>query len=484
MNVAVCQTSTVPSERLIPECLPPLMPPPQPTWRPHWLIAPLLLPLALIFPRRLSGPLGAASVGVALWVHVVGLAVGTYAVFFRVSLYTLTNGTETSQISDYLDAGRYVFRNAWQELMLSSGDSAGVYNVVVLAGLTEFGLLAAAFILMPWSIAGESRWRAFWRSLKLVYWSTAAILAVPIIVNQAALYGLMAIGAGPLISRYEIFDLEGFLIPLGVVWSFYLYLTLGDRYSGFGEGRLFKSRALACVGCGYELTYLPESSHCPECNLAISVSLPECRARLPFAAARSLWGRLRTFGHAAWQATQAQTFGCQWRIYESRLASRQFMLLVALVVGIAVALCSGLGDPRFRDQMFQLSEANDALGVVIHLFKRFLWGCGGTLVIILIGGSLVSGLGFSAPERKTTVFAFASSWLLWVAAAALAGFVWYWGIEEHLMLTGGISVAYPRVLIPYKLMLSMVGFIPAAAFLLLWPLHAHKMLRATRFANA
>ena len=230
-----------------------------------------------------------------------------------------------------------------------------------------------------------------------------------------------------------------------------------------------------CEGCGYDLSHQPSDGRCPECGLAVAVSVLPWRRRT-----FCDWGNR---GHrATWWATTAAVLLAPRRFYTALcvrmpgLAARRFARRHYLAVGTATAVwvfCLGLSD--------------DLLGDEEYLF----FCCVVSLVVPLLGWVTHRGVGAVAatgwiwsgtlrdfrPARK--VLAYETTYL------------WVFCLYNGLLITSLIQDSGWMVGVFSGFTYRLVGLSPeVAAFAfgngalcLVWLWRFRTAIRAVRWAN-
>jgi hypothetical protein len=466
----------------VPEEMPPRLPVPGSTWRPHWTTVPLMLPLVLLRPRWMSGPIGAAGLWSAFLAHSVSYGVMLLGMasmqMWMMTIYSSDLAARYSTSSIIRD----VLASFWVELMSTLSEWRIWLPVIGGALVFEVGMLLWAWLLMPWVAAGERRWPAYRRSLKVIWWASAGVMLFPL--GMIALFWFSQwMSASSYLDGYVLQQeyIYSSIFMLSTVWTVILLDRLGDTYCGPAVGALFEPQPLRCRACGYELTMQPLDSRCPECNLPVAEALPATRPPLPFAEASSWLSRIRLFQSTWLQSLRGNTFGKQLRVYSARRASRQFAMNVSLVVGMFAVLTAFLfADPWEQD--LYVDEFDLTAVYVAQATTAYCLGVCMSIGLIAGMGTLVSGFGFSEPERKTTVVAFSSGWLIPCAVAVMLGTGWTWLVFEKWEIRGSILLPVLNTYVAYEAIWAIPGFIPAGSLGILWLLHIRKLLRATRYA--
>lgn len=472
----------------IPEQLPPRLPPPEPIWRAHWTATPFLLPLVLLRPRQLSGPIGVSSLWTAFVAHLLGgfalLLVSALMVGVGDHMFGMgsEDPTRTETYGQVLVSG---LAELWVGAMRQFKGWREVLELLGVLLMFELGFWSAAVVLMPWLIQGERRWRALLRSLKVVWWATIGLIYLPLLVLIMLSLTFMFVPRELYGWQVQVVDdLIIACMSVGAILVLWILGGLSDRYAGPPIGKLYESHALRCRACGYELTFMERTANCPECNLAVAESLPGARSQPAVATAASLGQRLRAYPGIWWQSLRSKRFGTQLQVYNAQRGARHFTAITAAVVGVfgmLTLLFTGEILAEYEDQRYDLSIV---AVVFFRLVLVFSLTASGFVGLVLVAGLLASLFGWSEPERKTTVVAYSSGWLILCAVGVCLGMGWFQAVAEGWNYKGGFRFPIGQQFIEYRLLLALVGFVPAAGLAIIWLSHLYRMLRATRYASA
>ena len=472
----------------IPEQFPPFMAKPQPTWRPHWTAVPFLLPLVFVRPRWLSGPIGVGSLWTAFVAHVVswffvilcaGMMVGMGEYLFD------GNAVGGGVSPSYIHLLLYGVVEIWLTLMVEFVDWHDFVDMTAGAVLSEIGFLVLAVVLAPWIARGERRWRMWLRSLKIVLWATIGLSLMPI--SLAVIFTGMFF-----LLPYELSDGLGNVFqeilvtllcvnPLVLLW---MLARLGEQYCGPPVGRLYEPHALRCRDCGYELTFMEHSANCPECNLSIALSLPNRRPTPAFVRAASVWRQIREYPALWWQSLRGRRFGLRLPVFNAHRGAWRFLGMTAGVVGVFGMLAILIGGELLNDYDYERGLSYVIASTIFRLTMTFCLTASGTMLMVLVVGCVLSGFGWSEPERKTTVVAYSSGWLAPCAVCVCFGVGWARLLPEVWPGTRFITYEIAGQHLDLLVMLACAGFLPAAGCLLMWFVQIYKMMRATRYASA
>jgi hypothetical protein len=449
----------------------------------HWLFAPLIAPLGLLLPRQLGPHLAASG-----WVSPV-------LVFLTVCM--LLVGTVVS-----LSAATYVSRVEFMRSVFSWGHPADVLagavyglqraldNVIGLFGLLYLGLyvvavLLFAWLLQPWVTVGEGRWRTWGRSVRLLLWSSAALLATPYMVA-------VSIATTNLQTADDNGFGFGFAVTAVVQYMVIASVIQGQRYAGPQTGAGWQPRELTCEECGQNLSYAPVRGACPECGKPVSASLPRRRVLPPTAEPQAWlrwpWRFVRTW----WASLDAARFGRRIRVWSGRGPAIAYLFTVigicAAMAGFTVVVAMLLESAHF-DLANLLDDfgASVARSGIVSVLLPFLFFTSCSFAAIstwtLVVGFFSTYLGWHATYRHGVVLSYASGILIPLAAL---------GCPVGLILLGfqdpDIKAPYLFKVAGYEIdaaaIAAAVGLGLAAMAAIVGALHVRKMLQASRYANA
>lgn len=246
--------------------------PPEPARRINFLAALLLY---WLMPRRIGPHLAAGTFKRALAAQIVAVALTAIIVAFW---YMRAYPVPIESLHDLrlmlaemviVTAGSNVSVPWWVVVLIVIGPPLGL----------ELILVMQAVLLMPWCAGGDAAWSVFKRSFKNVSWSTTLLPLITLAI------GWLIEISNQKDTWFNLLDdmtmLGVILVTTAVPTVLYLRALLigASRYVGSADGPAFRPREPLCDECGYRLTGLPTSAHCPECGLSVADSLPGGRRR-------------------------------------------------------------------------------------------------------------------------------------------------------------------------------------------------------------
>ncbi|MGD8452305.1 MAG: hypothetical protein PVJ57_10845 [Phycisphaerae bacterium] len=400
----------------------------------------------LVLPRRLGPRLACTSIFVALLVHIVPLLLWTafvLLVFESAGPDLVTEDLTGLSLGEQIRLP-LVIAVEKAHVLVSRGD---VLPVVIppLCGHALCWLLAWG--LLPLVASASKRRRAFGRALKLVLWSSLAI--VPCAAGVLALIVLVRE------MPDSGFD-EDLLVVLAAVASavywLHLLLWLGSRVHWLDQDG-DERRPACCDGCGYRLTGLPTDGRCPECGLEVAASLPGTRQPPAWATARGLGRRLLAFPGTSWRILRQPHFFRTLVVYDGQEQVVRFAMRVCWLAALWVLLV--VAGPVWYDIRSDSDVGESWFELVFVLGMLTLL----PLLLTMIGGGCVALLacrfGLRDPRPTTVVTAYATVLLLpmWVllplsflAIAGLHGLT-PWGKWVDHLPTGRMLLAEGTMLV-------------------------------------
>jgi len=475
--------------------------PTQPVWLP-WPVAVVLAPLLWLLPKRM-GPhftqsrwTGAIIAHICWTTYGIGCIVNAYVGKYYSWIAYLTGQTPGGSDGDSWMAPSFsqLFRTPLAAIIngifeinsnlilynnITVDSSVLIWSIFsVIVGTTLF-ILLLSFLLMPFITAGE-RWRyLFARSVKLTLWATTslmvlgfAIQAIELFVNHRhhrELYTVMAV------SVYIAFFL-------------WIWIRSGIRYAGPAEGHGFQPRRPLCEQCGYILTGLSATDHCPECGRAVIESFAIIRSPTAFAEARNFVTRIPAFLNTFGNALAGYRFYRNLQIYNAHHAARRFAIWVYIVTGplffFGYAIYSVLLSPfqliSFKNQL----EISSAF-VVVWIF---------VIVALLVLSSFlvlcISLFGYLPIKPRATIVFYFSPWLvLFALSIPLTVCLYiYWTQTDHFhnwfeiwndaWYLGKIDWAFF-----FQVLHQLSPSLPTVLILLIGAIRLRQVLHQTKFAN-
>lgn len=471
----------------IPEVWPPADPiEPVRVRRIHWLLAPPAAFAAMLFPRR-AGPHLAASGWLSAYVaHLFSLIVliglcGALA--FEQSGDDLSIPSGMS-LSEHL---RRPFAAVALMLVAAAGVPFAWFGIAVGALLIQAGVWLGAFFFMTLFAAGERMRLLYFRTVKLMLWSTSALIAVALAVT---------FGIGPIFPWLEGAvprQLQGLatfdLLFLCILFLLSVVLRLGGSYGGPKDGPRWQSGPLRCEGCGYALTGLPADARCPECGRAISDSLPD-RRRPPLFACVGSAKKPGAFVQTVVKSWSARRFASTLSVQRGYVAARRFAAANFVLIGLLAAsllvilfafdgdqilafLVTGVPSGAARDPV-ATGVVYGVLGFEVSMLAGALW--------LLIASSSASRFGWRDARQCTVVACYATGWLyiptfltvLGVYVTRIGGLLGPPNRWIRLPIVGGV---------PQVVVIGLCAFAPAAAAFVYSLYRVKIMRRETRYAN-
>jgi hypothetical protein len=459
----------------------------------HWLLAFPAAFLALLFPRRLGPHLAASSWPAALVAHVLALLYAVGGAFIE-----LTHSVDPQHY-------RYAYfsRGFWEPLL---GPPAALglvalwlfeswwYVALTFAVLAviHIGFWVVGWLMTPLISIGERPRAAFFRSVKLVLWSTAA--AVPLT------HAFLAMGLTPyqltgfFPGGFPDFRASFFLGALGLACWFTLVLRLGARYGGPAQGPRWEARVPRCEDCGYTLTGLSLEGRCPECGRATRDSLPEHRQLPALARTRNplLWPI--AFVRTAWQAIVNRRFAQTVSLWRGQRTAMNFALTICLLVGLLIGLVYRywLLDWFWSGSAPMVYTTTPGGAYEMRQLEHWRWyyaAAVAALTAILAAGWMcllavtTSGFGLRDAAGKRVLICYAHSWLLVITLLLAGGLLaCRWLSREKIALH--TFRIYDELTIDMEFLLFNVFLLPTWVAVLLMLISLSRMFRQSRFAAA
>ncbi|MBU0637431.1 MAG: hypothetical protein KKB50_01095 [Planctomycetes bacterium] len=304
-----------------------------------WLLA-LPAAIALWFvPGRMSASVSRSTWAVTVFVHMASLWTAASLLAATVMLSTQQGLIDHLHATDLqpLDLLRIPSATLVSGLFMATENSGDIYAAlgVILAIHGVTWLLG--FLLMPFIAAGERGRRLYFRSVKLVLWSTTCLVppaALVLLAHLADLDNLLdEVGLGPGFTKFAF-------VIAALAWWTNVVLRLGTRYAGPPEGPGWEPNVPRCNGCGYALTGLPLDGRCPECNHAVHASLPQTRQSPSWTQATRWSARPRAYIRTARAILRERDFFRTLAVYEAPQAATRFAICTCFVAGLVGALGS------------------------------------------------------------------------------------------------------------------------------------------------
>lgn len=461
------------------------------THRIHWLLAFPAAFLALLAPRRL-GPHLAASSWLAAWVvHWLALLYAVGGAFVEL--------THTAVASQFEYAH---FNRGFWEPLLGPPAAIGLLALWLFDSWWHVGLtlavlatVHAVFWVLGWLITplisvGERPRAALFRSVKLVQWSTVAIVPLTHVFLAAGLLPYLAYGFLP--GGFLNLGKSTFVVALGLAWWFTLIVRLGGRYGGAPVGPRWDPRTPRCEDCGYTLTGLAPDRRCPECGRPVRDSLPEHRQLPPIARARNplLWPI--AFVHTAWLVILNPRFAQTTSLWRGQRAAMNYALMLCLFAGLIV----GLVGRYWLIDWYWGATAPAALILTPNggfeerslLHWRWIYAGGAAAVTTLLAAGwmwllalLVSGFGLRDAAGRRVLICYAQSWTLLVVLLLTAGsLACLWLSRQKFPVR--VFHVFRDVTIDSESLLFNLFLMPAWVVALLMVLALQRMFRQSRYA--
>ncbi len=260
------------------------------------------------------------------------------------------------------------------------GETAAVLAVAL---SIEAAFLVLALLVMPWGARDEPLRASFRNALRQTWLRTVQIIPCVFIVGSFAVI---------VNQRGGVFSYLEYGIPMIVEAGFAAALwLLWGLLRAVGASRAVPpiERPPMCEACGYNLTTIPMDSRCPECGIAVAVSLgPDARAGTP-------WNRRQNVGcWRAWWQCSVTAFHCpgelgrQVRVISPVTDHRVFLALhlpVIFLIGAAgiMALYVAIeGFDELAEEPTFVSIAAPILGIA----------CVGGAVLFALFAALIVGV--------------------------------------------------------------------------------------------
>lgn len=273
-------------------------------------------------------------------------------------------------------------------------------------------LFAPASLLLVWPLwllfvplfRGNEPWRqAYWRTVKLVLWSTTAVLYIPL--------AWVLVESIPPLARW--FWQTRVPAPVVIILGAYAWLTVLLRLGAWRPTSTHD--AALCRDCGYQLRGLPPDGRCPECGLAIVESRPAALPLPPWAHAHGLFGAAVAYGHTVAAVLVSRRFFrtvALGRGQAEALVFADLTLVLAAALMFVPLLVQLVPMEVLPDEPVLLMTMIGTVNVtlLIALVLRILW-------ITAIGASSADGR--AKPQRATVALSYATA--LFLPAALLLG---------------------------------------------------------------
>jgi hypothetical protein len=382
------------------------------------LILPLLLAIPFV-PARVGPRLAHASIFKALAAHVVCWGVMFYT--FATAVFLLEGGPWGHgswfelTLSEKLRAPVCFLLSVLLQ-GLGSGPSIwmvlGVIGIIVAVNLG--GVIAAAWLLLPFVRSDVWNWRVYVRSVKLVLWSAIVLAMLP----------ALAVTVDMIIQErvdYSVRDWYLFATFLaGCIWWLNVLRGLGLRPPVPDPPTVPPPADPHCAGCGYLLIGQPFDGRCPECGLPVAESLPRAR-RLPHWARRApLRHWPRNFFRTARRVVRDRSFFRHLSVTRGQRAALRYSDVViwayAIIFGFSLAAFRITAD-LLRWRHVSLHESA-AIGLCGFLGAAL----GGKLLLVLIA-FVAARLGTRNPRRSTLTLCYAYTFLLPTLVLTIVAFV-------------------------------------------------------------
>jgi len=470
---------------LVPEYCPPL-PAVEPvrTHRVHWLLSLPAALLALLFPRRFGPHLAASGWLSAYLAHVLSIAL-SFGTFWGLIWENSRGEYPSLPIAElsWTEPLRYPLAACvlFAFVTFTSWPAVAVAAILTLIG--QAALWAGATVLIPMYAAGERLAALYLRCVKLVLWSTAALIP----------FAWSIVGLTWWSERHNWPLPETTFLSLTMAWlAWYVsvLLRLGSRYGGPKDGPGWQPRPLRCETCGYTLAMLPLAGQCPECGRPVADSLPHRRMLPPFARADSLTKRLPAYVRTVRLSLASRRFARALCVWQGHEAARRFACWTCALIGLLVALALLPIIIGAEDTWYYEPDMHSIWVLALYLTRvaTVVLAAGifsglGVLGLLLAVGGFLTRFGFRDATRTLVVLCYSAGWLLLPTVLGIAG---VWSIiaaDAWLPLSGTISLPLCPWPIDLMVLVAIALMLPAIAAFLLWFLHVRWQLRETRFAN-
>lgn len=462
------------SSDVVPEFWPPLeaTEPIRPR-RIYWLFAPLIVVPAAVFPRRLGPHVSESSWQAAVTAHVFCIAL----FFGLLAAAAMDAGMRAD------DRFAYPALPLWEQvrrpfaalvvlltLMQSQLNLLTVAAASVAVGVVEAAMWIVALLIFPLVAAGERPGRAYFRAVKLVYWSSGCAVILAFAFSKLIPLAIPHFDAMDQEEGWWVFYATVFV---SLFWWLCTAVQLGRRYGGPKNGPRWAPRSPRCESCAYALTGLAQAGRCPECGRAVSESLSEHRHPPAFAEATNAFARMPAFFVTVRRSLSAQRFAADLSLHRGHAGARDFSRILCVLIGCAASLTLaplwviGMGSWPAQAAVFAALGAGGAL-------LTFLM-----LLLSLLGAAFFR---WRSPAERSVVCCYALTWLVVPALLGIAGVWTYRWIGWQHDLHGVYRLAFGQF-VERAHLVGCAVMLPCVATLVIWPLHLRAMFRQTRYAN-